>query len=195
MDRSVFVEVTGGAIFMFCFGIVWLLIGLLQGRPSPAWLRRLLLVVGLALGASIATLGVRESNLRHSPSAKSAQQLATGAEIARHFYIIFGVELAAIFVAVVVLKALRYPDYILCGIAIIVGVHFFPLAALFRAPVYYGTGLFGCAIGLTGFLVADAGLRQKIVALSFGFLLWMTAAWITGLGFTAPLVVRNLPPM
>jgi hypothetical protein len=186
---------TTGAIFMFGFGIVWLLIGLLQGRPSPAWLRLSLLVIGIALGVSIATLGLRASNIPHSPSATTAQQLATNREIARHFYIIFGVELAAIFLAVVVLKALSYPDYILCGIAIIVGVHFFPLAALFRAPVYYGTGLVGCAIGLAGFLVADADLRQKIVGLSFGLLLWVTAAWITWLGLTVPCVLSNLPPM
>jgi hypothetical protein len=80
--------------------------------------------------------------------------------------------------AVVVLKAIHYPDYILCGIALIVGVHFFPLAALFRAPVYYGTALAGCAIGLAGFFVADPGVRQKVVGISFGLLLWATAAWI-----------------
>jgi hypothetical protein len=195
MDRSTLLGMTTGAIFMFCFGIVWFLIGLLQGRPSPAWLRLSLLAIGIALGASIATLEVRARNIPHGPSARTAQQLAINREIARHFYIIFGVELAAIFLAVVVLKALRYPDYILSGIAIIVGVHFFPLAALFRANVYYGAGLLGCAIGLAGFLVADAGLRQKVVGLSFGLLLWVTAAWITGLGLTAPHMVRNLPPM
>jgi hypothetical protein len=125
----------------------------------------------------------------------TAQQLATNREIGQHFYIIFGVELAAIFLAVVVLKAIHYPDYILCGIALIVGVHFFPLAALFKAPLYYATGLLGCAIGLVGFLVADARLRQKVVGLSFGLLLWATVAWIAWLGLTTPRVISNLPPM
>jgi len=66
-----------------------------------------------------------------------------------------------------------------------VGAHFIPLAALFKAPVYYATGIIGCLIGLAGFLVPDAALRQKIVGLSFGLLLWATSAWIVWLGLSA----------
>jgi hypothetical protein len=84
-----------------------------------------------------------------------------------------------------VLKALRCADYILSGIALIVGVHFFPVAALFHWPVYYGTALAGCAIGLVGFFVDESALRQKIVGISFGLLLWATAAYITWIGMSA----------
>jgi len=186
---------TTGAVFMFAFGLIWLLIGLLRGRPSPARLRVSLLFLGIALGASIATLGLRASRLPHNAAPLTPQQIATNREIGQHFYLIFGLELAAIFLAVVVLRAIHYPDYILCGIALIVGVHFFPLAALFKTPVCYGTGLLGCAVGLVGFFVADDSLRQKVVGLSFGLLLWATAAWITWIGLSAaPRVVSNLPP-
>jgi len=187
MDRSTLLGMTTGAAIMFGFGIVWLLLGLLRGRPSPAWLRLSLFVVGIALGASIATLGARASRIPRNASPLTVQQVAINREIGRHFYLIFGVELAAIFVAVVVLNAIHYPDYILCGIALIVGVHFVPLAALFRMPVYYATGLLGCAIGFIGFFVADDRLRQKVVGLSFGLLLWATAAciaWTALLGKT-----------
>jgi hypothetical protein len=68
----------------------------------------------------------------------------------------------------------------LCAIALIVGVHFFPLAALFKAPLYYVTGSVGCLIGLAGFLTADNDGRQKVVGLSFGLLLWATSAWTVG---------------
>ncbi len=186
---------TAGAAVMFGFGVIWLVIGLLRGRPSPAWLRVSLLVVGIVLGASIATLGLRASSIPRSAAPMTAQQVATNRQISLHFYVIFGIELAAIFLAVVVLRAIHYPDYVLCGIALIVAVHFFPLAALFRAPVYYGTALSGCAIGLVGFFMGDSVLRQKVVGLSFGLLLWATAAWITWQGFSAaPRVLSNLPP-
>lgn len=195
MDRSTLLGMTTGAVVMFVFGVVWLLIGLLRGRPSPAWLRLSLLFVGIALGASIATLGVRASRIPRNASPATAQQIANNREIGRHYYVVFGIELAAILLAVVALKAIHYPDYILCGIALIVGVHFFPLAALFKAPVYYGTALLGCAIGLVGFFMADASLRQKVVGLSFGLLLWTTAAWIAWIGLSAaPRVLSNLPP-
>jgi hypothetical protein len=185
MEREALLGLTSGAAVMFGFGIVWLLIGLLRGRPSPSQLQLALLFVGIALGASIATLGTRAARLPPNASPITAQRVATDREIGRHFYLIFGAELAAIFVAVVVLNAIHYPDYILCGIALIVGVHFVPLAALFRTHVFYGTGLGGCAIGLAGFFVADARLRQKVVGLSFGLLLWTTAAWFAWTGLFA----------
>jgi hypothetical protein len=191
MDRSSVLGMTTGAAFMFTFGAVWLLLGLFRGRPSPAWLRLSLLVVGIALGASIAALGLRASGIPAAETPLTTQQIATNREIARHFYMIFGVELAAIFLSVVVLRLLHYQDYILCGIALIVGVHFFPLASLFKAPLYYGAALLGCAIGLIGFFMDDAGLRQKVVGISFGVLLWATAAWIAWLGFSVALPSLN----
>ena len=39
MDRSTLLGITTGAAIMFGFGIVWLLLGLFRGRPSPVWLR------------------------------------------------------------------------------------------------------------------------------------------------------------
>jgi hypothetical protein len=185
---------TTGATFMFAFGIVWLLLGLFRGRSSPVWVRIALLLLGIGLGAPIFTLGSRASRLPHDVSQPMAEQRAANREIGRHFYMIFGAELAAIFVAVVVLRLIHYPDYILPGIAVIVGVHFVPLAALFKSPVFYGTGVLGCIIGVAGFLVADAGLRQKVVGLSFGLMLWATAAWILCQGFYAmqPVVSRSI---
>jgi hypothetical protein len=187
---------TTGAALLFSFGVIWLLIGVLRGRSSPAWLRLSVLFLGIALGASIATLGTLASRLPHNAIPLTVQQVATNRQISLHFYVILGIELAAIFLAVVVLRTIDYSDYILCGIALIVGVHFFPLAALFRTPLYYGTGLLGCAIGFVGFLMADSVLRQKVVGISFGLLLWATAAWMAWTGLSAaPRVAGTLSPM
>jgi hypothetical protein len=169
---------TTGAAFMWGFGALWLLMGLFRGRPSPPWLRICLLAAGIVLASSVAFLARRASQTPSSHVALTAQQMAVDREIGKRFYIVFGLELAAILVAVLVLRALHFPDYISCAVALIVGVHFFPLAALFESPVYYGTGLLGCAIGLLGFFIADATMRQKAVGLSFGLVLWATAAWI-----------------
>ncbi|MFY9907797.1 MAG: hypothetical protein WBX02_03205 [Terriglobales bacterium] len=196
MDRSTLIGMSTGAAVMFGFGIVWLLLGLFRGRPSPKWLRLSLVAVGIVLATSVVILAMRASKLPFDLAPLTAQQLGLNREIARHFYLVFGFELAAIFLAVVVLNLIHYPDYILSGIALIVAVHFFPLAALFKAPVYYGTALVGCAIGLIGFFMADAALRQKVVGISFGLLLWATAAWIAWIGLTiTPKIGPNLRPM
>ncbi len=178
MNRSDLSGMLIGAAVMFGFGIAWLLIGLLRGRSSLLWPRLVLLFVGSVLAAALVNLDLRVTHMPRETASIAPQQAATNREIDRHFYVIFGAELAAIFLAVAVLKLLRYSDYILSGIAFIVGAHFIPLAALFKAPVYYATGILGCLIGLAGFLVPDLALRQKIVGLSFGLVLWATSAWI-----------------
>jgi len=195
MDRSALLGMTAGAAMMFGFGVVWLLIGLFRGRPLPVWSRLLLLAAGAALAVSIAILGKTASSIAPNSSPLPPEHMAINREIGRRFYIIFGLEVVAIFVSVIVLRVLHYADYILCGIALIVGIHFFPLAPLLSAPVYYGTALAGCAIALIGFFMDDVSLRQKVVGISFGLLLWSTAAWITWAGLSAtPHVLRNLSP-
>jgi hypothetical protein len=193
VDRVGLIGMTTGAAMMFGFGIVWLLMGLFRGRPLPIWFRLLLLATGAALATSIVILGKTASGLAAPSIPLTPDQIAADREIARRFYIIFGLEMVAIFLTVIVLRVLHYADYILSGIALIVGVHFFPLAPLLSAPVYYGTALGGCAIGVIGFFMDDAGIRQKVVGISFGLLLWVTAAWITWLGLAATShVARNL---
>jgi hypothetical protein len=184
MDGSILLGMTAGAAVMFGFGIVWLWIGL-RGRSSTRWLRLALLIAGLALGSSIATLGVRASSVRGNGTTPTPQQIDANRRIALHFYVISGIEFAAIVLAVSALNAIHHPDFILSGIALIVGVHFFSLAALFRAPVYYGTALAGCAIGLAGFFIADTALRRRVVGTAFGLLLWGTAAWIAVQGLSS----------
>ncbi len=191
MDRSTLLGITTGAAIMFGFGIVWLLLGLFRGRPSPVWLRVSLVFVGIALGSSIATLASRAPNMPLHVTPLTAQQIAANQQIQLHFYMICGIELAGIFLAVVVLRLTHYPDYILSGIALIVAVHFFPLAALFKNHLFYGTALVGCAIGLAGFFIGDEKLRERVVGLSFGILLWATAAWTVWQGFSAPRVLVN----
>jgi hypothetical protein len=193
-DRSALVEITTGAAMMFGFGILWLLTGLFRGRPLPIWFQLLLLAAGAALATSIVILGGTASSIAAPSIPIPPDHIAIDREIARRFYIIFGLEMVAVFLTVIVLRALHYADYILCGIALIVGVHFFPLAPLLSAPVYYGTALGGCAIGVIGFFIDDASLRQKVVGISFGLLLWTTAAWITWMGLAATSHVAGTLP-
>ena len=87
-------------------------------------------------------------------------------------------EGAAILVAVVVLNAVGCGEYVICAIALVVGLHFLPLASLFEAPVYYLTGVVGGALGVLGLFISDVKLRISVVGMGFGFLLWLTIAII-----------------
>lgn len=165
---------TSGAMVMFFFGAIWLLLGLYGGRPSSLSLRLGLLLAGMVLAAGIGIMVMRSA--RHSPRAArtSAEQAAASRENGRRFGWITAIEGGAIFLTIVLLNVAHRPQYIAPVIAVIVGLHFFPLASLFGRPVYYATGLLGCAIGIVGLVISDPALRTSFVGLSFGSLLWLT---------------------
>jgi len=128
----------------------------------------------LALAVGLGVVGARVEQLsHHAPPPTTAQ---ADLQVGRRFGWITAIEGAAIFLVVVLLNATGRPDFILPVIALIVGLHFFPLARLFGASIYYVTGLLGCVIGVAGLLIADPALRHSVVGLSFGLLLWLTAA-------------------
>src|SRR5262249_1356482 len=146
-----------GATIMFFFGAIWLLLGVFGGWPSPGWLRAGLLVAGLLLAVWIAIVVHRVSHVSET-APPTPEQAAVGRRIGRRFGWTTGIEGAAILLAVILLNAVHRPDFIPPAIALIVGLHFFPLASLFRRSVYYGTGILGCAIGGSAFFISDPSL-------------------------------------
>jgi hypothetical protein len=63
-----------------------------------------------------------------------------GKRIAMWLGIIFGIEIVLIALASILLSVFQADRFIAPTAALIVGIHFFPLARLFRVPVYYLTG-------------------------------------------------------
>lgn len=161
---------------MFFFGALWLLLGLYGGRASARSLRLGFLLAGMALAACIGIMARRSMRQSSGSAPPCAEQVAVSQQTGRRFGWITAIEGGAIFLAIVLLNAVHRPQFIAPVIAIIVGLHFFPLAGLFGAHLYYATGSFGCAIGITGLLISDPALRMSFVGLSFGSLLWLTVA-------------------
>ena len=184
MNPKALTGMTIGSAIMFLFGVVWFLVGLSGGRFFPVWLRAGLPVVGLALAAWIAMLAVRAVRVSRNAPPPTAEQAAIGRQIGRRFGWINGIQGDAIFLAIVALNAAHRPDFIAPAIALIVGLHFLPLAGLFQRPSYYVTGLLGCAIGVAGLLIPDPSVRQSTVGLLFGLLLWLTVAAAVSTAFS-----------
>jgi hypothetical protein len=98
------------------------------------------------------------------------------------FGIVFGAEGLLIFLAVNVLTHFHLEPYIMTVVAAIVGLHFLPLATLFRVPLYYWVG---------GVILADALVsvalpsptREIAVGLSMGAILWLTCILVLRRGF------------
>jgi len=66
-------------------------------------------------------------------------------------------------------------DLLAAGIALVVGLHFLPLARLFQLPVYYGTGIAIMAVAVFGVVHFAGPAATVAVGLGTGTILWITA--------------------
>ena len=93
------------------------------------------------------------------------------------FVLVNVAQYAGIVLAIIACNFLGQPDRITgCALAVI-GLHFVPLARLFRAPLYYATGAVMVICGvLSAWVGTDAGVLFG--AFAAGITLWTTAAII-----------------
>ena len=94
----------------------------------------------------------------------------------RDFQWVLALEWVPIVVVAIVFARMRRRHLILPAIAIIVGLHFLPLAKLFGAPLYYFTGSALVLATLAAFSVSDITRRQGIICFASGLILWTTSA-------------------
>lgn len=170
--------VASGVLFMAFFGTLWADIGTggLQGWGSP-WLLIVSVIIGIGLligGISLLVASRRLSNQVAETDIRRWKRTQIW------FGITFASEIVLIVVASVICNALNRFDLFFPIMAIIVGVHFFPLAALFEVKLYYLVGALLCLLAIiTLFAVPES--------VSFGGQP-ITAQWVV-LGFGAAIIL------
>ncbi len=171
-----------GVLMMTLFGGVWLGLGLENMRPNSPWL-----IAAVTLGAIallVPCFGVfqigRKTGKKAAPL--TSEEKRVGSRMGRTFGIIFGAEGLLIFLAVNALNNLHLDSYIVTTIAAIVGLHFLPLARLYRAALYYVVGSVIVAEALISLALQSPG-REITVALSVGATLWLTCILVLRQGF------------
>jgi hypothetical protein len=128
-----------GAMVLSLFGALWLGLSV---QAAGAWtipLATLLAVVFILL-VILSWLSIsRGKALRELHPDPSVGAYA--ARIRKRFRLICILEAAGIVLAIIVPQAIHRPYLVADWIAIVVGIHFAPLASLFRAGVYYVTAV------------------------------------------------------
>ncbi|WP_245645132.1 DUF7010 family protein [Peribacillus loiseleuriae] len=178
-----------GVFFMAFFGTLWAYTGImgLQGWGVP-----LLLVAAVTIGIALFIGGVsliRAS--RELTNQVSKTDLRRGKRTRFWFNIIFAAEGLAIAITIVVCNATCHSELIPPVIAIIVGVHFLPLAPLFQVRLYYFTGALLCLLAIITLLVVPAKVTlgehqinafMSVVGFGSALILWGTglAIWLMG---------------
>lgn len=158
-----------GSIIMGAFGVIWWVVGLrASGQPSL-----LTYLIPLAVAAAIAVVCLRGRRAEPETDEESRRR-------GRLVGIASAAEGVAIFVAVNVLVNVGLRDEVAPTIALIVGLHFLPLARWLPARPYYVTAGVLVALGLVGLLIPNTERRLALVSAGAACTLWLTslaAAW------------------
>jgi hypothetical protein len=178
-----------GIFFMAFFGTLWAYTGImgLNGWGVP-----LLLIAAITICIVLFICGVsliRAS--RELTNQVSKTDFRRGNRTMFWFNIIFAAEGLAIFITIAVCNATRHSELIPLIIAIIVGVHFLPLAHLFRVRIYYFTGTLLCLLAIITLLFVPEKVTlgeyqinafMSVVGFGSALILWGTslAIWLIG---------------
>lgn len=172
-----------GVFFVSAFGFVWASMGGSSAFPESSYfILAASAVVSLALVSTALYLWRASRSLPELP--KDAMPAGTW----RRFRIVGIAEGIAIFAAIFILGRVRQPEWIPAAIALIVGIHFFPLASIFRVRIYHATGFLLCAVfALTVSLAFASGVEAvwfAVPGLGSALVLWITGAFLAASGLS-----------
>ncbi|MDQ6873987.1 MAG: hypothetical protein M3042_02840 [Actinomycetota bacterium] len=160
-----------GARIGAAFGLVYVLVNTI-GLPQPAAV--ILRALGIAAFVGVIILARR--------TALPADAGAARAGFGRGYWLVVAAEVVAgVAGAVVLLRVLKQPHALVAWISLVVGVHFFGLSVVWRAPFYRWLGAAITLCGVAG-LVAAASSSSRVTIATIagvgpGLLLLGAAYW------------------
>jgi hypothetical protein len=163
-----------GALFFTLFGTVWLLLALYARQTLTPLNLAAVLLGGLFL-ASFSILLTR----RARQFLATAQNPATS----RAFSRVNAIQWIAVAVVAFTFARLHISAYVLSAVTIIVGLHMFPLARIFRYGMHYVSGTALTLWGLASMFIVPVERLQSATAFGTGILLWLSAAATIALAY------------
>jgi hypothetical protein len=161
-----------GMFVLAFFGLLWAAVAASGLSTGPGWAVR--------IGAVVVTVAIVVAALRPRRAPERQRTLPAGWR--RWVGIVNGGQFAVIAVIVAVGLLAGVPQIVPPLVALVVGLHFFPLARLFDQPQYTSTAVGLCVAAVAGGLVLVLGPSQEVSRLVIGTVaaltLWATAAWL-----------------
>ncbi len=159
-------SIAGGMLFMAVFTYGWIRIGVsgLQAN-GMLWLWTAVVFGVLLIGNASYFLIVS----KHFPTIESEADRAEGKRMGMWYGVLLGGEGVVIGGTCGVLSATGHAEFMIPGIALIIGLHFFPMARLFKRTIDYYIAAWTCIIGITGIFMTWNGIDLNIVSVFTGF--------------------------
>jgi hypothetical protein len=161
-----------GALFFAFFGAAWLLVADQLAHGESWILIALVLAASLLLALASVTILHRNLGAMHALS-----QTPDSLRMRRRFRTINITQWIAIMAAVVLLLYVKLDLWIVPAVMLIVGLHFLPLARVFRDRAHYVTGAVLVATALLYPIASPAGPASPLGSLIAGLTLWSAALW------------------
>lgn len=174
IPRAAMLGTASGVLLMVVFSSVWasLAAGSLNGW-GDAVLTPLVWILGIIqLIAGIYLLIAA----RRFPAA-TAEQQGEGRDIGKWYGIVFGAEGVLIGIASALCNVLGYSDLLMPIIALIVGLHFYPFARIFKRRIDYWIATWTCLVALVALIAFPTTTPTLVGGISIN-LQWL----ICGLG-------------
>ena len=161
VDRSVGASVTA------VFGAVWIVLGIsaLVGPQIP-------LVLGIGVVAAALVIAAVRLAPRSGKRCTTALERPERLRRNQRFHIVNGLQWACIVALVLSLNVLHHPEWIADGIVLIVGLHFLPLARLFRSTAHAVAGMALVLWALLYPWVLEGGPFNPWGPIGAGLILW-----------------------
>ncbi len=161
LPRIAVQSVGGGLLLMAFFTIMWTGIanGGLQGADHY-----ITLILGAVISLVFIVYGIRLLLLaRRYPKSTTAEDKTLGKKMGKSYGIIFGVEGLAIGLVCALLGLTHHEQFVLPAMALIIGLHFYPMARLFDRTIDYYLATWTCVIALIGGVMALRGRPEMEV--------------------------------
>lgn len=148
-----------GVMFMTFFGALWASIGIIGSHKlgSP-WLLVISSILTIVFLIGAISLFGKARNINNAATPNDSEDWR---KINRKFSLVFGLEGLAILIASVICNMINHFELFFPIMVIIVGIHFFPLAQLFKEKFYIGIGAALCILGIISFFL-PMELKQLI---------------------------------
>ena len=187
-----------GGLFLTFFGAFWAVPALSQFHS--AWDSIMFGITALVI------LGLLAACLRLWHVAQRTVELpdlpgdTEDPNLFKRFGIVVALETIFIIVASITLGRANHSEYIAPVVGIIVGLHFIPLAVLFRLPIYYMTATVFVLLSVIAIIASLAGVTlgapenwSIVVRVVNALILWFTAGYVLASRFRSLRVHTQRP--
>jgi hypothetical protein len=139
-----------GMIMMSVFTMIWAAIAYQGLVGSNYWL---LLFIFPVLSIVFVINAIKLFRIsKYFPKLTSEADLAEEKRVGKWFGIIFGAEGLGIFIAINVVISLGHPELTIPAMALVIGLHFYPMAKIFKRTIDYYLATWSTIIAILAFV-------------------------------------------